>query len=180
MPTTKPSLISITLQRDGISLPWGFRLSGGCDLDHPLTVTKVSYGSPSDGLLLAGDIIKKIGAYDARDLRHKDALDLFKNCGSCVTVVVEREVPIQQNGCPSRNSLPFIPQSPVAGGVATPFTVAGLPAYEKSQQKVHNNLCRFPPVLMDVPQNGRSATASPHKFELEQEMLVVGEQVRLF
>lgn len=92
---------------------------------------------------------------------------------------ISREVPIQQNGCPSRNSLPFIPQSPVAGGVATPFTVAGLPAYEKAQQKVHNNLCRFPPVLLDVPHNGRSATASPHKFELEQEMLVVGEQVQL-
>ncbi|XKL62496.1 hypothetical protein PGB90_002329 [Kerria lacca] len=166
--STKLSAISLTLERDGISCPWGFRLSGGYDLDQPLIITKVIIGSPSEGVLQTGDLIKKIGNYDARDLRHKDALNLFKNAGSSITVVVEREVPIQ-NGRQSRNMLPFIPQPPTPGAVATPFTVAGLPAYEKIEQSIHNNLCRFPPKLIDLPNSKRSSSASPHKFEIEQE-----------
>lgn len=49
-------------------------------------------GSPSDGVLLAGDLIRKIGNYDARDLSHKDALSLFKNTGSSISIAVERLV----------------------------------------------------------------------------------------
>lgn len=66
--------------------------------------------------------------------------------------------------------LPFIPQPPTPGAVATPFTVAGLPAYEKIEQSIHNNLCRFPPKLIDLPNSKRSSSASPHKFEIEQEV----------
>lgn len=40
--TTKPAVFTVTLERDGVSLPWGFRLSGGGDLDYPLVITKVN------------------------------------------------------------------------------------------------------------------------------------------
>lgn len=33
---------SVTLHRDGASQPWGIRLVGGCDLDKPIVITRVS------------------------------------------------------------------------------------------------------------------------------------------
>ena len=49
-------------------------------------------GSPSDGVLQKGDVLKKIGNYDCRDLRHIDAMKLFQNAGSNILVVIERLV----------------------------------------------------------------------------------------
>lgn len=49
-------------------------------------------GSPSDGILQKGNIVRKIGNYDCRDLRHKDALNLFQNAGSSINIVIERFV----------------------------------------------------------------------------------------
>ncbi|KAK9870491.1 hypothetical protein WA026_008049 [Henosepilachna vigintioctopunctata] len=53
---------------------------------------KVGFGSPADGVLQRGDIISKIGNYDARDIRHQDAQTLFKNSGNNVRIVVQRDV----------------------------------------------------------------------------------------
>lgn len=53
---------------------------------------QVALGTPSQGELKPGDIVRKIGDYDARDLRHKDALNLFQNAGSSITLVVQRSV----------------------------------------------------------------------------------------
>lgn len=39
-----------------------------------------------------GDIIKKIADYDARDLRHEDAQNLFRNAGNTISLVVQRYV----------------------------------------------------------------------------------------
>ncbi|XP_065203178.1 PDZ and LIM domain protein 3 isoform X2 [Planococcus citri] len=174
----KIAVFALTLNRDGISLPWGFRLSGGCDLDCPLVVTKVIVGSPSDGVLQKGDVIRKIANYDARDLRHSDALNLFKNAGGSVPVVIEREVPYSPiENHQSRNALPFIPQPPIPGAVATPFTVAGLPHYEGTQQHPRNNLCRFPPSLIEPQRSdSRLMNSSPHRLEVEQEQELVNEQ----
>lgn len=47
-------------------------------------------GSPADGELMRGDVIRKIGAYDSRDLRHKDAQTLFRNAGNTIDLVVLR------------------------------------------------------------------------------------------
>nr|XP_008193097.2 PREDICTED: uncharacterized protein LOC661530 isoform X3 [Tribolium castaneum] len=52
---------------------------------------KVGFGSPSNGVLQRGDIITKVGNYDARDIRHQDAQTLFKNAGNNIRVVVQRE-----------------------------------------------------------------------------------------
>jgi hypothetical protein len=34
--------INVTLQRDSLQTPWGFRLQGGADFRTPFTVNKVS------------------------------------------------------------------------------------------------------------------------------------------
>lgn len=48
-------------------------------------------GSPAQGELLRGDVITKIGDYDARDLQHIDAKNLFKSAGNTIQVVVQRD-----------------------------------------------------------------------------------------
>lgn len=51
---------------------------------------QVAFGSPAAATLQRGDIITKIGNYDARDVRHQDAQTLFKNSGTGIKVVVQR------------------------------------------------------------------------------------------
>ncbi|XP_034658491.1 uncharacterized protein LOC117895156 isoform X7 [Drosophila subobscura] len=51
----------------------------------------VQAGSPSQGELLRGDIIAKIGEYDARDLSHADAQQLFRGAGNEIRLVVHRD-----------------------------------------------------------------------------------------
>nr|XP_016934269.1 uncharacterized protein LOC108013117 isoform X7 [Drosophila suzukii] len=51
----------------------------------------VQVGSPSHGELLRGDIISKIGEYDARDLSHADAQQLFRGAGNEIRLVVHRD-----------------------------------------------------------------------------------------
>ncbi|EDV94296.1 GH22527 [Drosophila grimshawi] len=82
---------AVLLQRDGQGTPWGIRLVGGNDLDTPLIITRVQVGSPSYGELLRGDIIAKIGEYDARDLSHADAQQLFRGAGNEIRLVVHRD-----------------------------------------------------------------------------------------
>ena len=89
--------VLVTLQRNSPQIPWGFSLVGGADVNTPLIVTKVGFGSPADGVLQRGDIITKVGNYDARDIRHQDAQHLFRNAGSNVKVVVQRENPSRLN-----------------------------------------------------------------------------------
>ncbi|EDW69101.2 PDZ and LIM domain protein 3 isoform X2 [Drosophila virilis] len=108
---------AVTLQRDGQGTPWGIRLVGGNDLDTPLIITRVQVGSPSYGELLRGDIIAKIGEYDARDLSHADAQQLFRGAGNEIRLVVHRDNTIaytqgvnQDAGSGSSSKLP--PASP--------------------------------------------------------------------
>ncbi|XP_017136621.1 uncharacterized protein LOC108152090 isoform X3 [Drosophila miranda] len=82
---------AVLLFRDGQGTPWGIRLVGGNDLDTPLIITRVQAGSPSHGELLRGDIIAKIGEYDARDLSHADAQQLFRGAGNEIRLVVHRD-----------------------------------------------------------------------------------------
>ncbi|XP_032573654.1 uncharacterized protein LOC6604914 isoform X5 [Drosophila sechellia] len=51
----------------------------------------VQVGSPAHGELLRGDIISKIGEYDARDLSHADAQQLFRGAGNEIRLVVHRD-----------------------------------------------------------------------------------------
>lgn len=51
---------------------------------------QVYAGSPSESNLRVGDIVKKIEVYDARDLRHLDAQNLFGNAEKSITLVIQR------------------------------------------------------------------------------------------
>lgn len=53
---------------------------------------KVQVGSPAFGEVLRGDIIAKIGEYDARDVSHADAQMLFRTAGNEIKLVVHRSV----------------------------------------------------------------------------------------
>lgn len=51
---------------------------------------QVQCGTPAHGEVLRGDVISKIGDYDARDLRHVDAQNLFRGAGNEINIVVHR------------------------------------------------------------------------------------------
>ncbi|XP_062530990.1 PDZ and LIM domain protein 3 isoform X16 [Bombyx mori] len=51
---------------------------------------KVTPGTPAGRDLVRGDIIAKIDDYDARDLRHEDAQNLFKNAPNQIKLVIQR------------------------------------------------------------------------------------------
>ncbi|KAJ8920675.1 hypothetical protein NQ315_004814 [Exocentrus adspersus] len=89
--------IVLDLRRSSPNEHWGFSLVGGSDVKTPLIVTRVGFGSPTEGVLHRGDIITKVGNYDARDIRHQDAQNLFKNAGTNIRVVVQRENTPRQN-----------------------------------------------------------------------------------
>ncbi|KAH9644294.1 hypothetical protein HF086_003793 [Spodoptera exigua] len=80
----------VTLRRDSREVNWGLRLVGGADLATPLIVTRVTPGTPAGKELVRGDIIAKIDDYDARDLRHEDAQNLFRNAPKQIKLVVQR------------------------------------------------------------------------------------------
>ncbi|KAL0892288.1 hypothetical protein ABMA27_015462 [Loxostege sticticalis] len=80
----------VTLRRESRDTNWGLRLVGGADLATPLIVTRVTPGTPAGRELVRGDIIAKIDDYDARDLRHEDAQNLFKNAPNQIKLVVQR------------------------------------------------------------------------------------------
>lgn len=113
----------VTLRRDCRDVNWGLRLVGGSDLATPLIVTRVTPGTPAGKELVRGDIIAKIDDYDARDLRHEDAQNLFKNAPKQIKLVVQR-TPSPQPGWRGPESLP---RTPVPG--QGPQGPAGLPQY---------------------------------------------------
>lgn len=51
---------------------------------------QVTPSTPAGRELVRGDIIVKIDDYDARDLRHEDAQNLFKNASNQIKLVVQR------------------------------------------------------------------------------------------
>ncbi|XP_047986642.1 PDZ and LIM domain protein 3 isoform X6 [Leguminivora glycinivorella] len=99
----------VTLRREHRDTNWGLRLVGGADLATPLIVTRVTPGTPAGKDLLRGDIIAKIDDYDARDLRHEDAQNLFKNAQNHIKLVVQRDVDRDQ----PRSASSLAPRSPV-------------------------------------------------------------------
>ncbi|CAB3243815.1 unnamed protein product [Arctia plantaginis] len=116
----------VTLRRESREVNWGLRLVGGADLATPLIVTRVTPGSPAGKELVRGDIIAKIDDYDARDLRHEDAQNLFKNAQNQIKIVVQRDV--DREG-PRGSGTPLAPRSPLPNAAAAPYrTPSPLPA----------------------------------------------------
>ncbi|XP_019872001.2 PDZ and LIM domain protein 1 isoform X3 [Aethina tumida] len=106
--------ITLTLRRNSPTEQWGFSLVGGSDVKTPLIVTRVGFGSPVEGTLHRGDIITKVGNYDSRDIRHQDAQNLFKNAGSNIRVVVQREANPRHNTSTASSRTSSAPYSPLS------------------------------------------------------------------
>ncbi|CAH0749804.1 unnamed protein product [Diatraea saccharalis] len=85
---------------------------------------RVTPGTPAGRELLRGDIIAKIDDYDARDLRHEDAQNLFKNASNQIRVVIQRDV---DRELPA--GTPQAPRSPIPNYVPPPYrTPSPMPA----------------------------------------------------
>ncbi|XP_045512019.1 LIM domain-binding protein 3 isoform X4 [Pieris brassicae] len=105
----------VTLRRETRETNWGLRLVGGSDLATPLIVTRVTPGTPAGRDLTRGDIIAKVDDYDARDLRHEDAQNLFKNAKNQIKLVVQRDSEREgPRGAPTH-------RSPIQNSVPPPF-----------------------------------------------------------
>ncbi|XP_020816529.1 uncharacterized protein LOC110190404 isoform X11 [Drosophila serrata] len=111
-PPTKPLLPPSCRRRSSSGLKKRVRFA-----DEPNV--GVQAGSPSHGELLRGDIIAKIGEYDARDLSHADAQQLFRGAGNEIRLTVHRDNKIaytqgvsQDAGPGSRSNSTLPPASP--------------------------------------------------------------------
>ncbi|RVE52832.1 hypothetical protein evm_002489 [Chilo suppressalis] len=87
-------------------------------------VNKVTPGTPAGRELLRGDIIAKIDDYDARDLRHEDAQNLFKNAPNQIRVVIQRDADREHPA-----GTPQAPRSPIPNYGPPPYrTPSPMPA----------------------------------------------------
>lgn len=96
--------------------------------------------SPAQPELLRGDVITKIDQYDARDLMHIDAQNLFRNAGNQIKVTVRRDdkVALHQSAHPI-NGNPVAPLSPA--NFAQPYQPYAEPG-QPAKPQLHQN---FPP-----------------------------------
>lgn len=83
-------IIEVTLNRDGPSTPWGFRLHGGKDIGFPLVIQRVFMGSPSEGELQRGDTILRVQGRDTAEMTHMEAHDLIKAAGTRLQLLIRR------------------------------------------------------------------------------------------
>jgi hypothetical protein len=85
-----PQTTKVTLQRDSLQTPWGFRLQGGADFRTPFAVNKINAGSPADGVLQRGDVILEIDQKPIGSMLHAEALELVQRAGGQVTFLLQR------------------------------------------------------------------------------------------
>ncbi|XP_052872971.1 resuscitation-promoting factor RpfA isoform X2 [Anopheles cruzii] len=109
---------------------------------------QVQVNSPAQAELLRGDIITKIDQYDARDLTHNDAQNMFRSAGNQMRVTVRRDdkVALHQSAHPvNGNPVPPAsyaqPYQPYVDATPTPAP-APVPAFQPSKPQPHQN---FPP-----------------------------------
>ncbi len=81
---------SITLFRDSLHTPWGFRLEGGRDYGAPLTIQRVFSGSSAATDLQRGDVILAINNRDASMMFHQEADGLIRNSGGSIHLAIRR------------------------------------------------------------------------------------------
>ncbi|XP_046665057.1 PDZ and LIM domain protein 3 isoform X8 [Homalodisca vitripennis] len=151
---------TVTINRRNTHTAWGISIAGGCDQGSPLVITKVQPGSPAEGVVQRGDLVRKVADYDSRDVRHQDVQTLFKNSGNSIKLVVSRE---------TRGSAPHSAPGSRAGSVPPLPTAVGSAKGTDSPYI----MASLNPALIDHP---RQRTASPHRAELEEEIQMVTEQ----
>jgi len=86
-----PGLLTINIQRKAANEGWGFRLQGGKDRRLPFQIVKV----PLDSLAgragcQSNDYLVKINGQSVFELDHNDAINLIKQAGNNLTLVIER------------------------------------------------------------------------------------------
>ncbi len=81
---------TVTLYRDSLQTPWGFRLEGGRDFKSPLTIQRVFVGTPASTDLMRGDVITSIHNEDANYLFHQEANELIRSCGGSLHLGIRR------------------------------------------------------------------------------------------
>ncbi|XP_035217124.1 PDZ and LIM domain protein 7-like isoform X1 [Stegodyphus dumicola] len=138
-------IINVTLNRDGPSTPWGFRLHGGKDIGFPLVIQRVFLGSPSEGELQRGDTILQVQGRDAGDLTHMDAYDLIKAAGTRLQLLIRR--------------LPGAPQTPTTPISPLP-TTEGMHPYAKLLRETESSRT-LPRAPMFQPMSPPRATPQP-------------------
>ncbi|XP_054057055.1 synaptojanin-2-binding protein [Rissa tridactyla] len=93
-------VISLTRRPSGL----GFNIVGGTDQqyisnDSSIYVSRIKKDGAAylDGRLQEGDKILAVNGRDLKDLRHKDAVELFRNAGYDVSLKIQRRLQ-PQNG----------------------------------------------------------------------------------
>ncbi|XP_051647568.1 synaptojanin-2-binding protein [Manacus candei] len=93
-------IISLTRRPSGL----GFNIVGGTDQqyisnDNSIYVSRIKKDGAAylDGRLQEGDKILAVNGKDLKDLRHKDAVELFRNAGCDVSLKIQRRLQ-PQNG----------------------------------------------------------------------------------
>ncbi|KAL1455040.1 hypothetical protein WDU94_009161 [Cyamophila willieti] len=111
MQTPQPhnNTFTVVLRRPNRHHTWGLRIAGGCDLQSPIVVTKVYPSTPAAAELKRGDIIRKISDYDARDVRHKDATNLFQTSDTSIILAVQRSPSGEKKQASSSRSVTPLP-----------------------------------------------------------------------
>jgi hypothetical protein len=79
----------VTIYRDSLDTPWGFRLQGGKDFNTPLSVKRVFSGSPAVGQLTRDDLILAINDEPADALFHADVLEKIKSAGNSIVLTLQ-------------------------------------------------------------------------------------------
>lgn len=103
---------------------------------------KVQPNSPANSGLIRGDIITKVGDYDARDLRHEDAQMLFRTQDNKIRLVVRRDNRVAMNSGKSNpiSSLPPPPFTPQYRPIYDPEPYALSNRWDKRVRKALTNL----------------------------------------
>lgn len=85
------TVITITLRRDRSDQKWGFGITGGKDVGLTSRIEKVVLASPAGaGGLNHHDYLVKVAGKEVFELKHNEVVDLIKNAGNELEVVVER------------------------------------------------------------------------------------------
>lgn len=128
----------VTLYRDSLITPWGFRLEGGRDFKAPLTVQRVFAGSPASSDLMRGDIILSIHNEDATYLFHQEANDIIRTSGGSLQLGIKR-MPDSVNN-PSSLYQPF--QSYATQGfkaASKPVSISTYSVYDEDNSAVYRS-----------------------------------------
>ncbi|KAI3384039.1 hypothetical protein SNEBB_002435 [Seison nebaliae] len=96
---------SVRIFRDSLNSSWGLRIHGGRDYYCPLSIQRVQPGSPAASVgLEKGDHIIKIGETETQNLTHVEALELIRNSGGSLELLVKKvnmqPLPTSPHGVP--------------------------------------------------------------------------------